>query len=270
MAWIGPSRGLFRLHDSDGHCGSFLSVTDAAEVLETSSEAFSGLKRWTVDGLEVISELELHRAWGAGTIDTPEKPRIGNAIRSLDEIILRKLIQITLPGAQVECQVPFGRKRVDLCVTRPGQPAVLIEFLGPSHFISQFQREPRPPSDRKREIEDHFSAECVLWPYWIQRCSSSVRAIFEPEAVGFASVWSTRAFFGDFTAPDSASTIVGMTNRFKAMRTNGIGYMYGNTHTRKPVHPIIASIHAGKATKAQLIPKGTDQPPTFWLPEEIC
>jgi hypothetical protein len=33
MAWIGRPQGIFRLHDSDAFCGSYLSVADAAEIL---------------------------------------------------------------------------------------------------------------------------------------------------------------------------------------------------------------------------------------------
>ncbi len=43
--------------------------------------------------------------------------------------------------------------------------------------------------------------------------------------------------------------------------------MYGNKHTNKPVHPIVAAIRAAKADKGRLIPKGTDKPEEFWLPK---
>lgn len=39
MAWIGKSHGVFKLHQSDSHCGSFLSLPDAAEILEVNESA---------------------------------------------------------------------------------------------------------------------------------------------------------------------------------------------------------------------------------------
>ena len=86
---------------------------------------------------------------------------------------------------------------------------------------------------------------------------------------GMASVWSTKAMFGEFVFPRSAELILEITARFNAVRQDGLGYMYGATHTQKPVHPIVAAIARGKVDKGVLIPRGSARPESFWLPAEI-
>ena len=268
MAWIGTSHGIFRLHDSDQYCGSYFTIEDAAEILEVTTDTLRILPTRVIEGSTFLSELELHKAWGSGKIQGPQKPQEGKAKRSFDELIVRKLLQITLPDTSVECQVPFGRKLVDLSFTYQGK-VIFVEFVGPSHFIPQYQREPKSPLARKKEVEDHFGAECVVWPFWIQRCARNIHAINDKTICGLASVWSTIAFFGDFVFPRSAQIIVELSNQFNAVKTDGLGYMYGNTHTNKPVHPIVEAIRNGKKDKSRLIPKGNDKPESFWIPQEI-
>jgi hypothetical protein len=130
MAWIGKSHGIFRLHDSDQYCGSFLTIQDAAEILDLNTDELGSLPTRAIEGETFISELELHKAWGSGKIQSPQKPKEGNAKRSLDELIVRKLLQITLPGIPVECQIPFGRKRADLSFTHEGREVVPISVGG--------------------------------------------------------------------------------------------------------------------------------------------
>ena len=268
MAWIGRSQGVFRLHDSDNYCGSYISALDAAEILEAERSCLAALPLKTVGGEEFVSELEIHKAWGSGKIQSPQKPKCGAARRSFDELIVRKLLELTLPGCLIECQVAFGRKRVDLRVTHDGR-CVLIEFVGPSHFISQYRREPESPLSRRKEVEDHFGCECVIWPFWVQRCSRNVLALLDPSVQGLASVWSTKAFFGDFIFPQSAEIVLDLTARFNAIRKDGIGYMYGNGHTNKPIHPIVHAVLAGQEDKSRLVPRGTNGPEDFWLPHVV-
>jgi hypothetical protein len=265
MAWIGKSQGLFRLHSSDEHCGSFLTIDDAAEILDVPPAALEALPTRDLDGEVLINELDLHRSWGAGKLKSPNKPKQGNVARSFDELIVRELLQITLSDCQVECQIPFGRNRVDLRFSHGGR-SILVEFVGPSHFIPQYQRGPTSPLARKREVEDHFGCECIIWPFWIQRCSRNVLAITDKTTDGLASVWSTKALFGDFVFPRSAQIILDLSGQFRAIRPDGLGYMYGNAHTTKPVHPIIEAIRRGVEDKSRLIPKGNDKPESFWMP----
>src|ERR1017187_3975614 len=248
MAWIGKSHGFFKLHDSNRFCGSFLSLADAAEILSVLESLIVPYSKKDDEGNVWVSELDLHRRWGAGDIPSPHPAKVGSATRSFDELILERLVKITIPTASVEIQVPFGRKRIDMIVNVSGQRKA-IEFLGPSHFIQQYQRELASPFDRKREAEDALGCECVLWPYWIQRCSQNILALFDENAHGMASVWSTKAHFGDFQLHDSARIIVQITQRFRAIRPDGIGYMYLDSHTNKPIHPIVEQIRIGKSRK---------------------
>jgi len=274
MAWIGGSAGVFRLHDSDDNCGSMISLVDAAEIFEVqvntlTALADTALKIVEIEDEKFINELDLHLAWGSGAIPTAHPPKIDRARRSLDELILMKLIKIVYPKCSVTPQKKAGRKWVDLFVDVGGNH-VAIEFFGPSHFIQQYSREITPPSDRKILIERFLGCECVIWPYWIQRCESNVRALFDRSAEGKASMWSTKAHFGDFVLPNSSEIVIALSSRFNAIETEGIGYMYLDSRTKnKPVHPIVKRIMDGKDKMERLIPRGNDKPNAFWLPKCI-
>src|SRR5262249_36279506 len=154
MAWIGKSHGTFSLHDSDRFCGSYLSVVDAAEILAISESSLDIYAKQDDDGNAWVSELDLHKRWGAGDIKSPHPAKIGSATRSFDELILVRLLAITYPEASIDIQVPFGRKRADISVEVSGKRKI-IEFLGPSHFIQQqHQKNLSSPFDRKKEVED--------------------------------------------------------------------------------------------------------------------
>jgi hypothetical protein len=270
MAWIGGSAGIFRLHDSNNNCGSLISLEDAAELFDVQASTFMALqnpvKVSTVGNEKFVNELDLQKAWGTGSIPTSHASRVGSAKRSLDELILMKLIRIAYPHSSVTPQKKAGRQQVDLFLDVDGH-RIAVEFFGPSHFIPQYSGEIKPPKERKTRIEDELQCECVIWPYWIQRCVSNVETLFDG-ARGIASVWSTKAHFGDFIFPDSSEIVVNLTERFKAIDADGIGYMYLDSRTKnKPIHPIIKRIKDGKEKKERLIPRGSDKPSTFWLPE---
>ena len=267
MAWIGESQGIFRLYDSDRWCGSYLSLADAAEILGVHETALANIRAVERDGEKFVSELDLHRAWRSGKVQNPHAPRMGMASRSLDELILKRLVEIVWPDAQVEPQVAFGRRRVDLAV-RLGRRRVLVEFVGPSHFIPQYARPLSSPLERKKAVEAHFGDECVIWPYWIQRCERNVRALFDSSVEGLAAVWSTKAMFGDFADPNAADVVVTLTMRFNALPADGIGYMYLAERTPyKPNHPIIKKILDGAEQKERLIPRGDRWGVQFWMPD---
>lgn len=268
MAWIGKPQGVFKLHQSDSYCGSFLSMADAAEILDVDQDQLSPFAKADVSGERWLSELDLHRRWGAGDIKSPHPPRVGAARRSFDELILQRLISVTFPGATVDIQVPFGRKRMDIAVTLDGTTKG-VEFLGPSHFIQQYQRDLKSPFYRKSEAEDALGYECVLWPFWIQRCTSNIRALFDSSVLGFASLWSTKAHFGDFQLRDSARIIHDLTHRFGAIREGGVGYMYLCDHTSKPIHPIIDQILSGRSGLERLVPRDNHLGDGFWLPATL-
>lgn len=258
MGILGRPQGLFELHRSDSCVGSMLSKNDVVEILGVTEIDIRSVPFTNWNGIEAIDERELQKLWYTRAIPNSPPPKIGNARISLDEIILVKLIELAYPNATVEHQVPWGRKRVDLKVTVDGV-SKLIEFHGPSHFApSQYNSNPEHPAIRKEKIESHFGIECVLWPYWIQRCISNVRAIFNSDVSGMGVLWSTNVHFGTFVFPDSAQVIESINDRFRATRDGSCGYFYGpNTDNRNnPEHPVISKIQKGKKNIELLLPHG--------------
>jgi hypothetical protein len=245
-----------------------ISRPDAAEIFEIPAAALNDLPGTEVEGETHYDEVVLQQAWSGGRIPSAHKARLGAATRSFDELILQRLLELTFDGASVTPQVPFGRRSVDLDIS-VGDKRVLIEFLGPSHFVPQFGTAKPGPLQRKLSVEEYFGAECVLWPYWIQRCQLNALALVGRSVEGLASVWSTEAFFGQFAANDAGNLIEQLTNRFRAMSPDGIGYMYTDERVNKPVHPIVASIQAGRVSIDRLIPHGTTRTTRFWVPKQL-
>ena len=236
MAWIAGSRGVFRLADSDEYCGSLIPIADACAILAVEAAAIAAIPQRPIAGELCVNELDLHRAWGRNQITGCPTNNVRGARRSLDELMLSALIKLVLPGALVEHQFPWDRRSIDLRVVHGGETK-FIEFLGPSHFQHQYGRAPLDPRDRKRSIEDAFGVECVLWPYWIQRCASNVRALFDDSVQGKAAVWSTKSHFGDFSIPGAAAIIVELTNRFRALGLTELVTCRRPGMEVKPVHP---------------------------------
>ena len=113
--------------------------------------------------------------------------------------------------------------------------------------------------------------EVINWPYWIQSCSSNIRAIFEKDIIGLGALWSTQSHFGVFCfGEDSADIIELLSKRFNAIDDNGYGYFYGpNTRNRNnPEHPIIKKIKNGEKDITMILPKGFKEV-NYWLPDEL-
>jgi very-short-patch-repair endonuclease len=264
MAWIGKPDGIFKLHDSNNFCGSFISTSDITEILALDESSLFTFETIEIDGVKHIDELTIHKAWASEELRSQYEPQLHNAKLSFDEIILKKLFENSLAGSKVEQQIKFERKKVDMCVVH-NEKTLYIEFVGPSHFVPQYGY-PRSPIDRQKMIEDYFGEKCVIWPYWIQRCSRNIEVLWGLSNFGLASVWSTKAFFGDFVFKNSQEIIITLTDQFKALDENGIGYMYMSEKTNKPIHPIIRRIQLGKESKQRLIPQGNQVDMNFWLP----
>jgi hypothetical protein len=63
-------------------------------------------------------------------------------------LVVKRLFELALPGSVVEQQVPCDRLRIDLAVHWQGR-RVFVEFVGPSHFLPDYDREPTSPLQRK-------------------------------------------------------------------------------------------------------------------------
>lgn len=242
MGILGKPQNIFDLNNTDKAIGSYISKQDICKILKVNESDLVNLDFKTIDGLEVIDERKLQNAWYNNDITNALLSRVENSKVSLDELILIAIIKITYPTAQIDTQVEWGRRRIDMKVSVNGLTK-FIEFTGPGHFTSQYGP-PNNPLKRKGEIQKEFSEECNIWPYWIQRCSRNVKAIFEDNVSGLGVLWSTNIHFGSFSYDNSAEIIETITSQFSAVDDHGYGYFYGpNTRGRdNPEHPVIDKI----------------------------
>lgn len=273
MKLLSKSNSIFSLKKSDDFVGSLISKSDAEMILDVNDLSYLYADKKYMD------ENVLRKHWYDNNIkNCIHKHRNGNIITSFDELILSKIMKLTYPSLKIEQQVKFdGKKYVDFLLNLNGKKK-LVEFMGPHHFINNHNVDNFPtPFDRKKLVEDHFGIECVIWPYWIQRCELNVKIIFDENFVdGLGALWSTNSFFGDFDFDNSDDIIINLCRRFGASR-NGIGYFYEGSDVtarweNKLEHPIVQKILNGKADIKRLLPKGKN--PNFkatdFLPSSLC
>lgn len=265
MAILGKAQGVFRLADSDTSVGSFLSKEDIKLFLDVNDADLSVLEFEVIDGIELINETEVQKAWYSGKIKNA--PPVGSS--SLDEFLLLYIVSKALPGCEIETQVQVKRFKMDLKITYQGK-SLFVEFDGPSHFsISRYGPPKHEPFRKKKIVEEETGIEVVNWAYWIQRCESNVKVLFDKSIKGYGVLWSTNVHFADFYFDNSAEIIESINNRFNADR-NGFGYFYGpNTVGRNnPEHPIVKNIISGHEAIERLLPKGYGDKKR-WLPETL-
>jgi very-short-patch-repair endonuclease len=267
MAILGRPEGIFDLNDSDKCVGSYLTKSDIKEILSVTDNDLATVTFKIIDDNEVIDERQIQKLWYENKI--PNSIPVEKS--SLDELLLIAIIRRTFPNIQIERQINVKRFSMDLKLTLEGKPPVFIEFDGPSHFaVSRYGPPKHEPFRKKKIVEDATGYEVVNWAYWIQRCSSNVKAIFDKSIEGYGVLWSTEIHFGMFVFENSAEIIETITRRFKAVDEQGFGYFYGGqTRERNnPEHPIIDKIKNGKENVGLIIPKG-NQDRNYWLPEKL-
>lgn len=266
MAILGKPQGVFDLNDSDMSVGSFLLKRDVCEILEVSESDIQNLKFQNIDGVEVIDERKVQKAWYGGEIKNA--PPVENS--SLDEFILISVIKKTLPNCEVERQLRIKRFKMDLKLTYE-KKSVFVEFDGPSHFsVSRYGPPKHEPFRKKKIIEDETGVEVVNWAYWVQRCAANVKVLFDASTKGYGALWSTNIHFGDFYFENSAEIICEINQRFNLEHGEGCGYFYGpNSRARNnPEHPIVDRILEGKEKPSKLLPKGYKNK-REWLPKRL-
>jgi len=262
---LGKPNGLFDLNESDNCVGSYISRQDIKEILRVDDNDLQNIKFIRFGEFDYVDERILQKHWYSNEIP--------NAIRdkksSLDEFLLIAIINKTFPEIIVEQQIRVKRYSMDLKLTL-GTKSIFIEFDGPSHFTITKYGMPKEPFLKKKIVEDATGIEVVNWAYWIQRCSSNVKVLFDKNATGFGVLWSTEVHFGHFIFENSAQIIENISNRFNAIDKNGFGYFYGaNTKNRNnPEHPIIDKIKNGKVKIDTLLPKGFIDT-NYWLPDKL-
>ncbi len=265
MGILGKPNGLFDLNDSDKCVGSFLLRQDIKEILAVDDKDLQIVNFEQLDGLEVADERRIQKLWYDN--------KISNAIpvdkSSLDELLLIAIIKRTFPQIKIERQITVKRFSIDLKLMLDDK-VIFIEFDGPSHFAPSRYGVPKEPFRKKNIVQDATGIEVVNWAYWIQRCSSNVRALFDKGIIGYGALWSTEVHFGMFTFENSAQVIDTITKRFNAVDDTGYGYFYGgNTRQRNnPEHSIIEKIKNGKVDIGTILPRGyTDR--NYWLPDKL-
>lgn len=274
MGLLGKSAGLFSLEDSDKFVGSYISINDAAEILEAKPCNLTKILHEDIeliDGVQYIDESNLRKKWNNGEISDAVPSKISNAQISLDEYIIVAIIRKNWgKQAEIEHQVKWGRKRIDLGV-KIGKKYFFIEFLGPGHFTVQRSKLPENPINRKLMIEKEFNTNCILWPYWIQRCKKNIEVLIGSSNSGFGALWSTKVHFGDFIFKNSANIIQEITSPFNAA-VQGFGYFYEEDNGKrvKPEHPIVSKIIKGRTKIEKILPNGYDKKQiNFWLPKSL-
>ena len=266
MTILGKGEGIFKLNDSDKTVGSYLIKEDIAQLLSIEISDLSSVKFETINGFDVIDEIKLMKLWYDNKIPNAIPP----AKTSLDELILKSLIKIAYPNSTIFTQEKIGRYSMDFKISVNGITKY-IEFDGPHHFsITRYGPPKKHPFEKKKTVEDKTGIEVINWPYWIQRCTSNIKAIFENDKNGLGALWSTNVHFGDFVFEDSANIIKDMCLRFGAWGLTGACDFYEeNSKNRiKPEHPIIEKIKLGKESRGRLIPKGSSEL-ELWIPEKI-
>ncbi len=265
MTILGKPQGIFDLCDSDNSVGSFLKKQDILEILQVKNQDLSPIKFKIINGIEVADERVIQKAWYCGKI--PNVIPVDKS--SLDELLLIAIINRTFPDITIERQVKIGRYSLDLKLTLNNK-TLFVEFDGPSHFAPSQYGNPKDPFKKKRVVEDATGFECVNWPYWIQRCSTNVKALFDSAVRGLGALWSTEVHFGMFAFENSAEIIDTITERFNAVDVNGYGYFYGpETKGRNnPEHPIINKIRQGQVDVGIIVPRGFKDR-NYWLPNKL-
>ena len=273
MRILGKPQGIFDLENSDNFVGSFLKKEDIKQFMKVKDSDLNFLEFKNIDGMDVIGENEVRDAWYGGKIpNAPERKG-----RSFDELILLSIFQKALPGAEIKTQVRVKTKGKTRAISFPmdfkikyKEKYIWVEFDGPDHFARGRYGPPKhEPFRKKKMVEDETQIEVVNWGYWIQRCESNAKVLFDQEIKGLGALWSTNFLFGDFYFSNSLEIIETINNRFNANR-NGYGYFYGpNTAKRNiPEHPIIEKIRSGKVPIERILP------PRFidiekWVPNQL-
>ena len=255
------------MSDTDHNVGSCFSVEDLAEILEIDDmdgfcEELENSKLVPKD--EYIDEKDLYGKNLWKVLKDKYSKKVTFTHSSFDEYVLKAIFKRTYPNMEIEQQAKVNNKKVDFKLTLNGK-IIYVEFDGPGHFI----RSNSSPLERIDEIEQATGCEAISWPYWIQRCESNVKVLLDKSQRGYGALWTSNAYFGDFSFFNSAEIIIKLSSRFNAIQEDGFGYFYEeNTNgMNKPEHKVIDRIKKGQKDKSVLIPNGAKGDVNLWLPK---
>jgi hypothetical protein len=244
----GKPCGNFIFADSNRNVGSFYSRSDLKIILP--DDLFNSLP-----DNDMIDEETVYKSLKGN--------RINGRKVSFDEYLIVAIFRQNFPGIIIEQQVPWGQKSIDIQVSYKGVTK-FVEFCGPIHFIKSYKYPPpENPLNRAHEIEKELGTECIIWPYWAQRCVVTANAVFTGNG-GLAAFWNANVYFKDFYFENSAEIIKIINSRLGLERNGGIWYAYEkNSENRiKPQHLC--------DDPDKLIPKGAkDSDLDYWVPPRL-
>ncbi len=264
---LGKAKGIFDIDQSDNNVGSLFSKKDLCKLFNIDKFNIEFLK---FDKNNFIDEKQLHKNWHKGNFNHICKNRIKGIKIGFDELIIIYLLKKIFINIDIEQQYRCEKKYIDIKIKKDND-IKFIEFLGPSHFVpSYYNKCPLNPLERKKYIEDKTGYECILWPYWIQKCETNIKAIFDNKINGLGAIWSANVFFNYFVLDNSADIIDIISDRFRIIRNDSYGYMYENNseNRNKPEHPILNKIRKDISNLTYLIPKGHKNIDR-WIPQEF-
>jgi hypothetical protein len=263
MSGYRKQAGIFKLDASDTHVGSRLSKADLEKLLDKSDLPKPELDLLEFDEAGFATEKEIGK-WWKKNFSAKEKQR-----RSFEEITLNYLIRTAYPECQIEIQKPCRDKVIDFLVAVGGN-SIAVEFYGPGRGRFAEQSKIEKDIRRREEVGIELKCECVLWPFWIQRCEQNVKALFDRTVKGLGALWSCSddMLLGNF----DALFVKEVTSRFQADRNGSYGYFYekDSEGRTKPEHPVLTEIKNGKKNKRLLVPKGVEAEDEWkWLPRDL-
>lgn len=91
---LGKPQGVFDLNDSDRAVGSFIKQTDACKIFQVPADAFRDLLWKPINGIPMIDQCKLHKAWHGGQIHGAPPPK-GKKV-GMDELVISHLERQTI------------------------------------------------------------------------------------------------------------------------------------------------------------------------------
>lgn len=273
MGFLYKGQGVFSLNNTDNSVGSLFTVEDLIQILEIEEskkqEFVEALKQNKVLKNGLVDEINLykHKLYkilkdNYSEIKTPISA-------SFDECVLKAIFKLAFnddKDLKIEQQVNIsGKKRADFLITYRGEKKY-VEFVGPEHFISVYGDEIKNPLERR---ELNLEYEMIIWPYWIKRCIKNARVIFNDKEKGEGALWTSKAYFSNFTIDNPSDTIIKLSHRFNAVEEDGIGsyYIKKDANGKQIEHKLINDVMKNHKYLYKFIPKGAGDDIKFWVPK---
>lgn len=255
MGFLYKSNLKFDLHDSDNKIGGLFHKKDVQEILNISSEDFRSFYNELFIKSDYVDENDLQLCY--------YKNRTNRNI-TFDELLLSRLIKTVYPDAIIEHQIRIGKYVVDLKVT-VNNISVFIEFEGIHHFKSIKYGKPKSVLIKKEFVEQTTGLKLFNWAFWISRCETNVKRLFDNSITGRGSIFSSKYLFNDFDIDEADNIIKNINNQFGIENCSKLYDHYNFNRLLKRCDKKDETLYM----KQFFIPKGIDLNGDidYWLPE---